>query len=126
MCFLSSPGILSFFSSVVCMLSRGPVRYIFLYILDDLMVCTYWLTFVPWYAGSCICTVCVPFFLRTHGCYAFGSAWEQPALNNIILCQQALQVMYVLLPSGELRVGWNEGRMWILWCPFDGIFITHL
>ena len=51
---------------------------------------------------------------------------KQPALNNIILCQQALQVMYVLLPSGELRVGWNEGRMWILWCPFDGIFITYL
>lgn len=126
MCLLSSPCIFSSLSSVVSMLSRGPLRYIFLYISDYLMVCTYWKSICAVHAGSCICTVCLPFFLCAHGCYAFGSAWEQPALNNIILCQQALQVMYVLLPSGELRAGWNEGRMRILWCPFDGIFITYL
>lgn len=55
--------------------------------------------------GDCFCTAWFPFFLCAHGCYAFGSACEQPALNNIILCQEALQVMYVLLPFEELQGG---------------------
>lgn len=66
----SSPLPPSFFhSSVVSMLSRAckVALYMLLYILDLLMLCTYWLTFVPWYACSCFCTVRFPFVLCAHG-----------------------------------------------------------
>lgn len=30
-----------------------------------------------------------------------------------------------LCPLKSYKGGRNKGRMWILWCPFDGIFITY-
>lgn len=115
---LSSPA--SFLPSVISILSSS-ADICLLYILDNLMVCTYWLTFAVLHGGCLICPACFPFILCSHGHSAFGSAWVQTVRSNVILCQQALQVMYVLLPSGELWMGWNKGRVRIL---FDNLFLT--
>lgn len=87
------------------------------------MVCTYWQTSALRLACKLYLHSVPPALSPCTWVLCF---WEQPALNNVILCQQTLQVMYVLQTSRELWVGWNKDRMWILWCPFDGIFITYL